>query len=95
MREVFPHLQDCKQLFIIEVVDEDDIDRLSPTTDEPTISLHALTGIQSRANRTMVLMVDVNGTQLIALLDSSSTHNFISNTAASRACVILAAWQVL
>jgi hypothetical protein len=45
MREVLPHSQDCKQLFIIEVVDENDIDRLSPTTDEPTISLHALTGI--------------------------------------------------
>jgi hypothetical protein len=35
----------CKQLFTIEVVDEE-VNGLSPMTEEPTISLHALTGIQ-------------------------------------------------
>jgi hypothetical protein len=84
------HRKHCKQVFIIEVVDEDEVDGLSPTTDEPTISLHMLTGIQPRASRTMTLLVDINGTQLVALLDFGSTHNFIDNATASRACVILA-----
>jgi hypothetical protein len=78
-------------LFIIEVMDEDDVNDLSSMTDEPTISLHALTGIQPRTSRTMALMVNVNGTQLITLLDSSSTHTFIDNTTASRTCIILTA----
>jgi hypothetical protein len=43
----------------------------------------------------MALMVNVNGTWLIALLDSGSTHNFIDNAMASRACVILAEWHSL
>jgi hypothetical protein len=89
------HHKHYKQLFIIEVMDEEDIDDLSPTTNEPTISLHALTGIHPCASRTMVLMVDVNGTRLITLLDSGSTHNFIDSTTAPRACVILAERQGL
>jgi hypothetical protein len=84
------HRKHCKQLFVIEVMDKDDVNDLSSTTDELTISLHALTGIQLCTSRTMALMVDVNGTQLIALLDSGSTHNFIDNTATSQACVVLA-----
>jgi hypothetical protein len=84
------HRKHCKQLFIIEVVDKEEVDDLSPATEEPTISLHALVGIQLRASRTMALMVDVNDTRLIALLDFGSTHNFIDNAAAPWACVILA-----
>jgi hypothetical protein len=87
------HHKHYKQLFIIEVVDEDDIDDLSPTTNEPTISLHMLIGIQPHASCTMALMVDVNDTRLIALLDSGSTHNFIDNTTMSRACVVLIEWH--
>jgi hypothetical protein len=43
----------------------------------------------------MVILVSVNGTHLITLLDSGSTHNFIDNTAASRAGVMLAGWSDL
>jgi hypothetical protein len=64
------HRQQCKWLLIIEVVD----DGLSPTDGEPTIPIHAPAGVQPRAGRTMMILVAVNGIQLIALLDSSSTQ---------------------
>jgi hypothetical protein len=54
------HCKHCKQLFTIVVMDEEEADDLSPTTEEPTISLHALTGIQPRASRKMTLVVTVN-----------------------------------
>jgi hypothetical protein len=76
-------------LFIIEVVDEED-DGLSPTDGEPTISIHALTGIQPRTSRTMTIMVAINNAHLLALLDFGSTHNFIDSTMAFRAGVVLA-----
>jgi hypothetical protein len=40
------------------------------------VSLHALAGI--RREETMLLPVTINGVRLIALLDSGSTHNFLS-----------------
>jgi hypothetical protein len=46
------HREQCKQLFIIEVVDEDTI-APGDNVGDPTISLHALTGIQPRAGHTM------------------------------------------
>jgi hypothetical protein len=84
------HCEQCKQLFIIELVDEEEAEGLSPSDGEPTISIHALTGIQPHTRHTMAILISINGAHLIALLDSSSTHNFINNTAASRAGVTLA-----
>jgi hypothetical protein len=69
------HQEVFKQLFVIEVlIDEDD---LAPTaeTEDLTISLHALTGIRPRMGRTMQLAIDINGTHFNALLDSGSIHN--------------------
>jgi hypothetical protein len=84
------HHEHCKQLFIIEVVDEEEPAGLSPNADEPTISIHALTSIQPRTSHTMAILVTANGTHIIALLDSGSTHNFIDNMAASRVGIVLA-----
>jgi hypothetical protein len=64
----------CKQLFCIEVLDDD---TPTVTTDTPVISIHALTGICPHAGRTMQLYVVINDTRIIALLDSGSTHNFV------------------
>jgi hypothetical protein len=64
-------------LFVIEVVDDNNDEGLSPLEGEPTISIHALTGIQPRAARTIMIVVVINGTRLLALLDSGPTHNFI------------------
>ena len=44
-------------------------------TEAPRISLNAITGI--RTATTMQLYVQVGTTQLVALLDSGSTHNFV------------------
>jgi hypothetical protein len=76
-------------LFIIEVVDEEVSEGLSQSDGELTISIHVLTGIQPRTSYTMAILISINGAHLIALLDSGSNHNFIDNTAASRAGVTL------
>jgi hypothetical protein len=73
------HKQLCKQLFSIEVVEDSDTDDV-----EPTISLHALTGIQPRSGRIMQLAIIIKGARFIALLDSGSTHNFLNTEAAAR-----------
>jgi hypothetical protein len=57
--------------------------------DDPTISLHALIGIQPRSGCTMQLPVVINKVVLIALLDSGLTHNFVDIEAATRAGMTL------
>jgi hypothetical protein len=69
------HRDVCKRLFLIELLDDDDME------ESPTISLHAITRIQPRSGRTMQVLVIVNGAHLSALLDSGSTHNFVDSTA--------------
>jgi hypothetical protein len=85
--EIDDHRKDgkCKQLFTIKAIEESD--KLVPplTTANPTISLHVLTGIQPRTTRTMQVTVHINGTQLTALLDSNSMHNFEDTGAVERA----------
>ena len=48
----------------------------------PIFSLHAVAGVP--CGGTLQIAVSLGGTKLIALLDSGSTHNFISNNAAPR-----------
>jgi hypothetical protein len=64
------HCEHCKKLFIIEVVDEKETEGPSPGDSEPTISIHALTNMQSRTTRTMAILVSINNADLITLLDS-------------------------
>jgi hypothetical protein len=70
----------CPRLFYLEVTDfEEDTgieDESNPEDPAPIISLHALTGISSEG--TMQLQVDIRGYALTALLDTGSTHNFVS-----------------
>jgi hypothetical protein len=61
---------------VIEVIEEDAV-ALADNAGDPTISLHALTGIQPRTGHTMQIIVNVNGARHVALLNSGSTHNFI------------------
>ena len=53
--------------------------------DAPMISLSAITGI--RVPDTMKLRVHIGAHAFTALLDSGSTHNFISTSAAQRAAI--------
>jgi hypothetical protein len=76
------HLKVCpmKGIYLLQMDDEPaaEID----TDADPLISLNAITGISS-AN-TMQLDVWVDGDTLRALIDSGSTHSFISDAVASR-----------
>ncbi|KAJ1274640.1 hypothetical protein BS78_05G077100 [Paspalum vaginatum] len=77
----------CPRLFYLEVADFDEEDQPATTEDdrddaEPVVSLHALTGIHTED--TMQLRVFIHGHELLALLDTGSTHNFITCVAARR-----------
>jgi hypothetical protein len=79
---VHGHKEQCKQLFTIEVIA--DKPPKQPSIVDLTISLHSLTKIQSCSRRTMQVSMIINGCSLAALLDSSSTHNFVDSTTAER-----------
>jgi hypothetical protein len=65
------HKQHCKQLFFMEVIqDDDDGGEQGLYSAESTISIAALTGIQPRRGRMMQVYVTVQGSVLRALLDS-------------------------
>jgi hypothetical protein len=80
------HNRVCKQLFLLDCAMEEDIDEaavgaeLAQTEELPAFSLHAIASI--RATDTMQIDVNLAGHAFIALLDSGSTHNFISEFAA-------------
>jgi hypothetical protein len=83
------HKEHCKCLFSIEVVFDEECVSDPSNGGEPTISIHALTGIQPRTGRTMHVHVHIAVTLLVALLDTGSTHNFIDTDAATRAGLAL------
>jgi len=68
-----------KGVFLLEL-DEDEYS--SDADDTVSISLHALTGLT--AADTMQLHVRIAGVDLVALVDTSSTHNFINSDITSR-----------
>jgi hypothetical protein len=77
------HAEVCqpKGVFLLQMDDE------SPSFDadveeDPRVSLHAITGLSS--TETMQLEVRLNDHTISALVDSGSTHSFISVTAACR-----------
>jgi len=76
----------CPRLFYLEVSDFDDQvpetkgSESNPGDLPPLISLHAITGIHSVD--TMQVKVGIRNHQFTALLDSGSTRNFISESAA-------------
>ncbi|WVZ83703.1 hypothetical protein U9M48_030824 [Paspalum notatum var. saurae] len=86
------HNRVCKQLFILEFgypSDTDDVVEEKPAAaaeadqeTAPVISLHAISGV--RTGRTMQVPVRWGATVLNALLDSGSSHNFVSEEAARR-----------
>jgi hypothetical protein len=85
MKFVSGHLEECKRLFIIEVLIDDDTP--PPLADgDPMISIHALTGIQPHTSRTM--QVSVGMAVLTTLLDSGSTHNFINVVVAEGTSIV-------
>jgi hypothetical protein len=85
------HKKVCKQLFIIEVIGDEEDMPLSADTEAPTISLHAPTDIPPCFSWTMQLIININGTRLTMLLDSESMHNFMDVEVAERVGIQLEA----
>jgi hypothetical protein len=78
----------CRQLFSIELIHDDE----QPVVNEdanPTIFIHALTGIAPHSGRTMVTVI-INTVPLTTLFDSGSTYNFVDTDATARAGLRLA-----
>lgn len=69
------------QLLLMEGEDiDDDDEEVFHETEEPEITLQALTGWDSPT--TIRVHVEINKQRLVALIDSGSTHNFIGEQAA-------------
>jgi hypothetical protein len=82
------HNRVCKRLFLLKGFEEEDDGVATETAedvrteDTPVFSLQALARVTF--TDTMKLEVGLGSASLVALLDSSSTHNFISEVVAHR-----------
>ena len=82
------HNRFCKRLFFVDGVEVDDVEDAAEAgdqaagTDAPCYSLHAVAGV--RLSDTLRVRVMVGSVSLVALSDSGSSHNFISERAAQR-----------
>jgi hypothetical protein len=64
-------------------IQQEELDALEPAlANALVVSLHAFAGI--RTENTMLLPVTVKGEQLVALLDTGSTHNFLPGATMQR-----------
>jgi hypothetical protein len=71
------HNRVCAKLFHLELDEPDDDDETTDgPTEQPRISLIAIAGVRTRD--TMQVVVRLGDVTVTALLDSGSTHNFIS-----------------
>jgi len=77
------HLKQCpmRGIYIMDLEDDDNGSTTS-FDGEPEVSIHALTGIH--AGDTMLLSTTASNVPLVALIDSGSTHYFMSTDTATR-----------
>jgi len=76
------HLKQCPMRGIYIMDMEDDAGSNSDADGSPEVSIHAMTGIPT--GDTMLLHTTVSREPLVALVDSGSTHCFMSTTTAER-----------
>jgi hypothetical protein len=77
--EVYSRGHRCQRLFDLKVLNEDEEDDVIEK--EPTLSALAINGL--KVSRTMQVILIMGQHRLVGLVDSGSTHNFISSHAAS------------
>jgi hypothetical protein len=78
-----------KQLFTIEVMAEEDNIEVTSADGELTISIHTPVDIQPRSGQMVQLLVNINSTHLVTLLNSGPTHNFVDMEAVADATIKL------
>ncbi|XP_066341737.1 uncharacterized protein [Miscanthus floridulus] len=83
------HNRVCKRIFFLELLEANDAEDTA-TADDPHISLLAMAGV--RTPETMQVRIQMGGTTLLALLDSGTTHNFVSEEATARTSLQLQSW---
>jgi hypothetical protein len=76
------HNRICAKLFHLELHDVDEEDDLDEPAEHPRISLIAISGVRTRDM--MQVVVRFGAVTVTAILDSGSTHNFVSAPAAAR-----------
>ncbi|XP_043817044.1 uncharacterized protein LOC122724910 [Manihot esculenta] len=76
--EPFVRGHQCKRLFLIDLDDGSKSDAKSDSDSPPEISLHAITG--TRNSQSMRLLGCWHGRQVLILVDSGSTHSFVSDS---------------
>ncbi|XP_072146353.1 uncharacterized protein [Setaria viridis] len=89
------HNRFCRRLFFIEGVElEDTLDAADDeerNTEAPCFSLQAVAGVPMAS--TMQIAVVIGAASLLALLDSGSMHNFISEVLQEKYCRRSIAWK--
>jgi hypothetical protein len=77
------HNHVCQRIFLLDLAarddDNDTTDLEEPASDSSHISLHVIAGV--RTSETMQVHITLGGATLLVLLDSGSTHNFVSENA--------------
>jgi hypothetical protein len=85
------HNRVCQRLFLVTFAEANNeggsANTLEQPTDDPTISVLAISGVRTRA--TMQLEVSIGGASFRALLDSGSSHNFITKEATAHTNLVL------
>ena len=82
------HNQVCQRIFLIDLAAaDDDAAAEESASDEPIVSVLAISGIRTR--ETMQMGITIGGASFLALLDLGSCHNFITEDAAARTNLVL------
>ena len=79
------HNRVCQHIFLLDLAEadgDDDPEQTDAAVASPLISLLAMVGV--RSSETMQVRIQLGRASLLALLDSGSTHNFVSKEAAAR-----------
>jgi hypothetical protein len=77
------HNRTCAKLFHLEIHDTDEDDPETELQEEPRISLLAIAGVRTRDTMQVEVRFGTVTVTVHALLDSGSTHNFVSTPAAA------------